>query len=244
MRYFIEFSYDGTAYHGWQVQPNARSVQAELNRALSLLLRQEVNTTGAGRTDAGVHALKMYAHFDAELIESIDQCVYRLNRILPQDIAVYGIRQVESDSHARFDAVSRTYHYFVYTQKNPFRQHYAFRLPYKVDFALMNRAALELLTIEDFSSFCKAHSQAHTHICHVEKAEWTEVEPDLWRFEIRADRFLRNMVRAIVGTLIDVGRGKISVDDFKEVIARRDRCAAAESVPGEALFLVDIVYPY
>ncbi|MBR1387551.1 MAG: tRNA pseudouridine(38-40) synthase TruA [Alloprevotella sp.] len=244
MRYFIEFSYDGAAYHGWQVQPNAHTVQQELNRALSLLLGMPVETTGAGRTDAKVNALKMVAHFDSPAIENPDQLCYRLNQLLPADISISGVRQVADEAHARFDATERAYYYYVYHRKHPFRRAYAFRAPYRLDYAQMNRAAAMLLTVDDFSSFCKAHSQAHTHICHVRKAEWTMVEDDLWRFEIRADRFLRNMVRAIVGTLIDVGRGKIGLDEFEAIIHQKDRCAAAESVPGEALFLADVVYPY
>lgn len=243
MRYFITFSYDGTAYHGWQLQPNAPSVQEELNRALSTLLRQEVQTTGAGRTDAGVHAKMMVAHFDVE-----DSCVvpedivYKLNRLLPQDISVKELHPVEPEAHARFDALARTYHYYIYTEKNPFRRHYAACYSYPLDFELMNEAAAMLLDVSDFTSFSKVNTDTKTNICRVTHARWEEVEPKLWRFEITADRFLRNMVRAIVGTLIDVGRGRITLQQFQQIIEQKDRCAASDSVPANALFLVDVKY--
>lgn len=242
MRYFIFLSFDGTAYHGWQVQPNAVSVQQKLNEALSTLLRQSVEVTGAGRTDAGVHAHCMVAHFDTA--EAVDGAwlTHKLNRLLPADISVSHIRQVRDEAHARFDAKARTYHYWVYTQKNPFRRQYATRITYPLDFEKMNEAAQYLLQVKDFTSFSKLHTDAKTNFCKVTKAEWTQVEPDLWRFEITADRFLRNMVRAVVGTLVEVGRGKLSLDEFQQVIARKDRCAAGDSMPGNALSLVRVVY--
>lgn len=247
MRYFIYLSYDGTAYHGWQIQPNAASVQAELNSALSLLLREEVLTTGAGRTDTGVHARMMVAHFDtsAEIGNGGDglaDLCHKLNRILPPDISVEQIKPVPSDAHARFDAVARTYHYYIYQKKNPFRLHYAARFAFPLDFRKMNQAAEMLLSVRDFTSFSKVHTDTKTNDCNVSRAVWEEVEPGLWRFEITADRFLRNMVRAIVGTLIDVGRGKISLQQFGEIISQKDRQAASDSVPANALFLVDIAY--
>ena len=221
MRYFIQFSYDGRNYHGWQVQPNAHSVQVEINHALSTILRQEIVTTGAGRTDAGVSAKMMWAHFDYTCEIDGVQLSYKLNRFLPEDIAVQRIVLVADDAHARFDATARTYHYFIYQEKNPL-----------------------LLNVIDFTSFSKVHTDTKTNNCRVQIAEWKQVDEDLWRFEITADRFLRNMVRAIVGTLIEVGRGRMTLSQFEEVIARKDRCAAADSVPGNALFLVDIQYPY
>lgn len=242
MRYFIYLSFDGTAYHGWQVQPNAVSVQQEVNRALTLLLRQETAVTGAGRTDAGVHAACMVAHFDAaEPVDGI-WLAAKMNRVLPPDIAVDRVVPVRPEAHARFDARSRTYHYWIYTRKDPFRRHYATRLTCALDFGRMNEAAACLLATEDFTSFSKLHTDAKTNICRVTQAEWKEVEPGLWRFGITADRFLRNMVRAVVGTLIEVGRGRLTIEGFKEVIARKDRCAAGDSMPGNALSLVDIVY--
>ena len=243
MRYFIFFAYDGTNYHGWQAQPNAASVQQQLDRALSLLLRSKIETLGAGRTDAGVHAAYMAAHFDAPEPIDCKQTVFKLNRMLPPDIAVSRIAAVRPEAHARFDALARTYHYYIYTEKNPFRRHYAARFPFSLDFERMNRAAELLLQTSDFTSFSKLHTDAKTNICRVTKARWEETEPGLWRFEITADRFLRNMVRAVVGTLIDVGRGRISEKDFADIIAQKNRCAAGESVPGNALSLVNIVYP-
>lgn len=243
MRYFIYLSYDGTAYHGWQVQPNAVSVQQRMNEALSTLLRgKNSNVTGAGRTDAGVHAHMMVAHFDIE--DEVD-CVWlteKLNRILPYDIVVNKVVRVKPDAHARFDAKARTYHYWVYTRKNPFKRHYATRISYSLDFNRMNEAASYLLSVKDFTSFSKLHTDVKTNICRVTKAEWTQVDDDLWQFEITADRFLRNMVRAVVGTLVEVGRGRMSIDDFKRVVAQKDRCAAGDSMPGNALSLVDIAY--
>lgn len=242
MRYFIFLSYDGSHYHGWQLQPNASSVQACLNQSLSTLLRTEVLTTGAGRTDAGVHADMMVAHFDAMCPVDCTWLTDKLNRILPPDISVSCVRQVVAEAHARFDAKARTYHYYIYKQKNPFRRYYATRLSYTLDFELMNQAAHLLTQVTDFTSFSKLHTDTKTNICHVTQAEWHQVEDDYWRFEITADRFLRNMVRAIVGTLIEVGRGRISLDDFKRIIALKSRCAAGDSMPGNALSLVNIVY--
>ncbi len=243
MRYFIYLSYDGTAYHGWQVQPNAVSVQQRMNEALSTLLRgKNSDVTGAGRTDAGVHAHMMVAHFDIENAVDCAWLTEKLNRILPYDIVVNKVVRVKPDAHARFDAKARTYHYWVYTRKNPFKRHYATRISYPLDFNCMNEAASYLLSVKDFTSFSKLHTDVKTNICRVTKAEWTQVDDDLWQFEITADRFLRNMVRAVVGTLVEVGRGRMSIDDFKRVVAQKDRCAAGDSMPGNALSLVDIAY--
>ncbi len=243
VRYFIFFSYDGTAYHGWQVQPNAISVQQRLNEALSTLLRHDCETVGAGRTDTGVSARHMAAHFDCDIEIDTKHLTDKLNRLLPPDIGVNSIRGVRPEAHARFDATSRTYHYCVYTHKNPFHRHYATRLFFAPDYEMMNRAAALLLQAEDFTSFSKVNSDAKTNICHITHAAWRQVEGDLWQFEITADRFLRNMVRAIVGTLLEVGRGRISIEEFQRIIDRRDRCAAGESVPGNALALVGVTYP-
>lgn len=244
MRWFIELSYDGGAYHGWQIQPGTSTVQGVLNEALSRILRTPIETLGAGRTDTGVNAEQMYAHFDTHVAIDSDQLAFRLNRLLPADIAIKRILRVADDAHARFDATSRTYHYFVCHAKAPFRRHYAYRVPFALDYALMNQAARILLQVDDFTSFSKLHTQTATNRCRVVQAEWVEAEPDLWCFEICADRFLRNMVRAIVGTLIDVGRGRLSLEEFSNVIAQKDRCAAADSVPPHALFLYSITYPY
>lgn len=243
MRYFIQFSYDGTNYHGWQIQPNATSVQQCLNNALSTLLRSPILTTGAGRTDTGVHAAMMVAHFDTKIIFDPIRLTEKLCRILPPDISVNCIFPVCPQAHARFDAIARTYHYHVYTYKNPFRRNYATQLHFLPDYELMNKAAGKLLEFTDFTSFSKQHTDTKTNICRITNARWVQIENDLWRFEITADRFLRNMVRAIVGTLLDVGRGRISIADFCRIIESKDRCAAGDSVPGKALSLVDITYP-
>ena len=242
MRYFVWFGYDGAAYHGWQIQPNGNSVQEELQRGLSTLLREEISVTGAGRTDAGVHARVMVAHFDTEKALDCRQLVYKLNRLLPQDIAVDRVEQVSDDLHARFSATSRTYHYYIHTRKDPFRRAYSCEMHYDLDFAKMNEAGRILTTYEDFGAFCKAHSDVKTTLCQVTKAEWLQTSDSSWYFEITANRFLRNMVRAVVGTLIDVGRGKLTLDDFKKVIEGKQRSEAGESMPANALFLEEIVY--
>lgn len=241
-RFFISISYDGTAYHGWQVQPNGHSVQAELQRCLSTLLREEIAVTGAGRTDAGVHARCMVAHFDFEQPIDEGQLTYKLNRILPRDISVQKVWEVPNDLHARFSAVSRTYHYYIHTQKDPFLRSYSCELYYSLDFAKMNEAAACLLQYEDFGAFCKSHTDVKTTLCQVTQARWVQQSSYSWYFEISANRFLRNMVRAVVGTLIDVGRGRLTVDDFCKVVEGKKRTDAGESMPAHALFLEDVSY--
>lgn len=243
MRYFIFLAYDGSAYHGWQVQPNAVTVQQQLNTALTTLLRKPTETVGAGRTDTGVNASEMVAHFDIDTPIDANRLTDKLCRLLPPDISVSAVRPVHADAHARFDATARTYHYEVYTRKNPFRRHFATRLFFTPDYTAMNAAASHLMDFTDFTSFSKVNTDVKTNICHITEARWVNVDDDLWRFQITADRFLRNMVRAIVGTLLDVGRGRITLNDFCDIIRRRNRCAAGESVPGNALSLVRIAYP-
>ena len=242
MRYFITFTYDGTRYHGWQIQPNGDSVQERLEWALSTLLRREVNVTGAGRTDAGVHARVMVAHFDFDEAIDCQQLCYKLNRLLHFDIAVQEVKQVSDDMHARFSATSRTYHYYIHTKKDPFRRAYSCEIHYPLDFALMNEAGKILTTYEDFGAFCKSHTDVKTTICHVTEARWVQTSETAWYFRITANRFLRNMVRAVVGTLIDVGRGKLSIEEFRKVIEGKRRTEAGESMPGNALFLEDVRY--
>ena len=273
MRYFIELSYDGTAYHGWQIQPNGASVQETLQKALSMLLRQDVQVTGAGRTDAGVHAAMMVAHFDVEgqaplpappvggrAASPVASCsqedkesspprgelerglVYRLNGVLPHDIAVHKIYPVAADLHARFSARARTYYYYVHTRKSPFLRDRSWRLVRTPDFEAMNCAAATLMEYEDFTSFSKVNTDTKTNICHVTAARWVQLSDYEWRFEITADRFLRNMVRAIVGTLMEVGRGSLSVDGFRRVIEQKNRSAAGDSVPARGLFLQNVEY--
>ena len=239
----MTLSYDGTRYHGWQIQPNGVSVQERLQEALSTLLREPIAVTGAGRTDAGVHARMMVAHFDWKG-DAIDgqQLAYKLNRLLPYDIAVSKVEMVSEDMHARFSATSRMYRYYIHTTKDPFQRAYSCEIHYPLDFAKMNDAARILMTYEDFGAFCKSGADVKTTLCQVTKAEWVQTSPTTWYFEIRANRFLRNMVRAVVGTLIEVGRGRLSLDDFKKVIEGKQRSDAGESMPGNALFLEDIVY--
>ena len=243
MRYFITLSYDGTRYHGWQVQPNGISVQGELQRALSLILRTDIQVTGAGRTDTGVHARMMVAHFEATTLPfQPHDLAYKLNRLLPQDIAIQKIEPVSENLHARFSATSRTYRYFVHTGKSPFLRHYSWQAHYALDFPLMNEAAAMLLDYDDFGAFCKSHTDVKTTLCYISVAQWHQLSDTTWYFEITANRFLRNMVRAVVGTLIDVGRHRLSLDDFRSVIEGRCRSAAGESMPANGLFLVNISY--
>ncbi len=243
-RYFIYLAYDGTAYHGWQRQPNGLSVQERIEEALSLLLRRETAITGAGRTDAGVHARLMVAHADLPtLLPTPEEWEHRLNRLLPSDIVIYRICPVRADAHSRFDALSRTYHYYIACRKDPFQGRYRWVMDGKrLDIDRMNEAASHLLRYTDFTSFSKLHTAVKTNNCRITRAGWSLTGNDLV-FEITADRFLRNMVRAIVGTLVDVGRGKLSVADFCAIIEARDRCKAGTSAPGNALFLTDITYP-
>ena len=241
MRYFIYLSYDGARYHGWQIQPNGSSVQEVLGKALSTLLHESIEVTGAGRTDAGVNASLMVAHFDTEHTAD-QQLAYRLNKFLPQDIAIHKIVPVKPEAHARFSATSRTYHYYVITAKTPFEP-YAYRFPQPLDFDKMNEAAKALFDYIDFTSFSKLHTDVKTNNCRIMAAQWEQVSPIKWQFTITANRFLRNMVRAIVGTLIEVGRGVLTLEQFREIIEKKDRCSAGMSVPGNALFLADITYP-
>ncbi|MBP3850323.1 MAG: tRNA pseudouridine(38-40) synthase TruA [Prevotella sp.] len=242
MRYFIWFGYDGTNYHGWQIQPNGVTIQSELQRCMSLLLREDISVTGAGRTDAGVHARRMAAHFDTDVVFDQTVLVKKLNGLLPVDIAVYGVEQVDADLHARFSATSRLYHYYVHTQKSPFHRQYSLELHYVLDYQLMNEAAQLLLEYDDFGAFCKAGSDVKTTICHITKAQWHQTSPTEWYFEIEANRFLRNMVRAVVGTLVEVGRHRMPLDEFRLVIEGKRRTQAGESMPAQALFLEDVKY--
>ena len=241
-RYFIWLSYDGTNYHGWQVQPNGISVQGELQRVLSTLLRQEISITGAGRTDAGVHARVMAAHFEFEGEVDCKQLVYKMNRMLAGDIVIDRIEEVSPDLHARFSATERTYNYYIHTRKDPFLRHYSCEIHYPLDFEKMNEAGRILTEYEDFGAFCKAHSDVKTTLCHVTRAEWIQTGVTTWYFVITANRFLRNMVRAVVGTLVDVGRGRLSIEDFRKVIEGKKRTDAGDSMPGNALFLEDVRY--
>ena len=252
MRYFIQLSYDGTGYHGWQVQPNGVSVQEVLQKALSTLLRQPTEVTGAGRTDAGVHASMMVAHFDwpsahegegcEEAPLDCTQLTYKLNRLLPPDVAVQAVRPVGPEMHARFSATRRTYHYYIHTHKDPFLRGYSWQVNVPLDFALMNEAAQVLLEYSDFTSFSKTGTDVKTNICQLTEARWEQLKPGEWRFTVSANRFLRNMVRAIVGTLVEVGRHRMTISQMRHAIEAKDRQRAGESVPGHALYLTNIEY--
>ena len=252
MRYFIQLSYDGTGYHGWQVQPNGVSVQEVLQKALSTLLRQPTEVTGAGRTDAGVHASMMVAHFDWPAAHEGEGCeeapldctqlTYKLNRLLPPAVAVQAVRPVGPEMHARFSATRRTYHYYIHTRKDPFLRGYSWQVNVPLDFALMNEAAQVLLEYSDFTSFSKTGTDVKTNICQLTEARWEQLKPGEWRFTVSANRFLRNMVRAIVGTLVEVGRHRMTISQMRHAIEAKDRQRAGESVPGHALYLTNIEY--
>ena len=245
MRFFLKLSYNGSAFSGWQVQENARSVQAELERALTIRCGEEIKVTGAGRTDAGVNARGYIAHFDTryEIEKEPNDFLYKINAILPLEITVENICRVDDDAHARFDACSRTYEYFLHTAKDPFAGlslYYA----YPLDINRMNEAAARIVGRRDFSCFEKVGADNKTSICDVRECRWERIDDTHFRFTVTADRFLRNMVRAIVGTLLEIGRGRKPLEWIDEVIASGDRCAAGQSVKGEPLFLCEVRYPY
>lgn len=246
MRYFMTLAYNGAPFHGWQSQPNAVTVQQTIEQALTIVLRQPIAIVGAGRTDTGVNARKMVAHFNLDTpLTDTDRVIKALNTIIGPDIAIYSIAAVHNDAHARFDATSRTYHYYTVSHKSPFFYNLAWTEPSNgLDFEAMNRAAALLLEVNDFTSFSKLHTDVKTNICNVTEAHWESVGNHGHVFIISANRFLRNMVRAVVGTLIDVGRNKISIEQFKQIIAEKNRCAAGTSMPPQALYLWDITYPF
>ena len=244
-RYFIKLAYNGTHYHGWQIQENAPTIQALFNQALKHLIGEEVNVIGCGRTDTGVHAREFYAHFDLQHSISINlqELLRKLNAYLPAAIRVYDLFQVEPDMHSRFNAISRTYKYYISKVKDPFDQEFSWFIYGDLQIDLMNKGAKLLLEYADFTSFSKTGTQVKTNICDVREAYWMEKDEKLI-FTITADRFLRNMVRAIVGTLVDLGKGKISIEDFKNIIMSKDRSRAGVSVPAKGLFLNNIKYPF
>ncbi len=243
-RYFIHLAYKGTNYHGWQIQPNAVTIQQTLNEALSVILREDINLVGAGRTDAGVHASSFYAHFDLNPGQIIDtnHLVFKLNCYLPRDIAIYNIYPVSGNAHARFDAISRTYRYYMFTRKNPFNTDTSYYLFKKVNIEKMNEACSLLKSYKDFTSFSKRSTETKTNLCDIYKAGWIK-KGDKLTFTIEANRFLRNMVRALVGTMIEIGEGKLSLEDFINIIEEKDRTRASYSIPANGLFLTDIKYP-
>jgi tRNA pseudouridine38-40 synthase len=243
-RYFIFISYKGTSYHGWQIQPNSLTVQKILDEALSIILSEKISTTGAGRTDTGVHALYFCAHFDSMKsdLSGSKKFEFKLNQYLPKDISVISIKKVSPDANARFSAISRTYKYFLSRIKDPFSDSSSWFLHGDINIKEMNEACKLLLNQSDFTSFSKLHSNTKTNICKIYNAFWEENGSKLI-FTIKADRFLRNMVRAIVGTMVDIGTGKTDISGLKEILNANDRCRAGKSAPAKGLFLVDIEYP-
>ena len=243
MRYFIELAYRGTRYHGWQVQPNAPSVQGQLNQALETILRHPVETVGSGRTDAGVHAARQFVHLDTPVALHNDPYLYRLNALLPPDISLRNIFPVADATHARYDALSRSYEYHIIGRKDPFRHGLSYCYHRTPDVALMNEAAARLLLHSAFQSFSKVQTDVNHFRCTLKQAYWAG-DGDVLTFHVTANRFLRGMVRALVGTLLEVGEGKLSVDGFEDVIRSRDRGRAGRAVPPEGLFLTDVTYPF
>ena len=244
LRYFIFISYKGTSYHGWQIQPNSVTVQKLLDSALSAILSEKITTTGAGRTDSGVHALVFCAHFESSSsdLDSRKNLVYKLNRYLPEDISVSKIRKVIPDAHARFSTLSRTYRYVISREKNPFSEGSSWYLHGDISIEEMNKSAQILLDHTDFTSFSRLHSGAKTNNCRIIQTGWDQ-KGDQLIFSIKADRFLRNMVRAIVGTMVEIGFGKIDHGEFNEIIIAKDRAKAGKSSPAKGLFLAEIEYP-
>ncbi len=242
MRYFIEFAYNGKAYCGWQRQPDVLTVQEVLEEAISTVLQQNIDVFGAGRTDTGVHAKQMYAHFDLEDPISDSKLVFKFNQLLPKDIAVKAIHQVKDDAHARFDALSRSYEYVITEKKNPFQIESAYFIKNKLDIDRMNQASKTLFNYKNFKSFSKVHTDVKTYNCKMMFAQWDKKEDNVV-FTITADRFLRNMVRAIVGTMIDIGSGKHQVEYIKSIIESQDRSQAGTSAPAHGLYLTRIEYP-
>lgn len=244
LRYFIFLSYKGTSYHGWQVQPNAVTVQKLLDEALTLILSEKISTTGAGRTDTGVHANVFCAHFDSNAsdLDKSKNLIYRLNSYLPKDISITLLRKVKMDANARFSALSRTYRYYISREKDPFSEDFCWYLHGEINRHLMNDASALLLKYTDFTSFSRLHTNVKTNNCKVFYAGWEEKGNQLI-FTIKADRFLRNMVRAIVGTIVDIGNGRMDLKEFEEIIKARDRGKASKSAPARGLFLTEIEYP-
>ena len=242
MRYFIELSYNGSAYHGWQNQPNAITVQEVVEEGLSKLLNEKVTIFGAGRTDAGVHALQMFAHFDFNTELDINTLIFKLNSYLPKDIAIHTIFKVKEDAHARFNAKSRTYIYRIATKKNAFSFNQAYYVKHKLDVDKMNEASKTLYNHKNFKCFSRSNTDVKTYNCDIKHVEWC-LEKNELVFTIKADRFLRNMVRAIVGTLLGIGTGKMTLDQLQAIIKSEDRTKAGASAPGHALYLSSIEYP-
>ena len=243
MRYFVKLMYDGTAYHGWQLQTNAVSVQELLQKSFSLILRQTIELYGCGRTDTGVHAREYYAHFEVEeKISSLENILYKMNSLLPHDIVILNIQEVANDVHARFSAIRRTYKYYISQKRDPFAFNFEYFFSQQLDLDLMNTACGVMMSYKDFSCFSKSNTQVNNYICDISEAVWT-LEGGKLVFTISANRFLRNMVRAIVGTMLEIGLGKINLNEFRQIISHGNRSDAGASVPAKGLFLVRVTYP-
>ena len=242
MRYFIDLSFNGKNYHGWQHQPNATTIQDILEKTLSTMLRENIKITGAGRTDTGVHAKQMIAHFDFNELEDLSNFVFKLNSFLPKDISINNIIPVKEESHARFDAIQRTYEYVITCKKDPFLQDFAYFIHQLPDINTMNEASKLLLNYNDFQCFSRSKTDVKTYHCIIKEVNW-KLENDKLTFTISADRFLRNMVRAVVGTLLEIGYGTISMDGLHEIIKSKDRSNAGKSVPAHGLYLTGVIYP-
>lgn len=243
-RFRIDLAYNGSSFFGWQRQPKQHSVQAEIENCLQKLFQTNISIVGCGRTDTGVHAKYYVLHVDLDETRYKEEVLmYKMNKILPCSIVIYSITLTLANFHARFDATERSYRYFVHHKKDPFLNDTSLLLHQTVDYSIMNEAAKWLLGKQDFTSFSKLHTDVHTNICNVKNAKWVEYDSGKWYFEISADRFLRNMVRATVGTLLDVGCGKLNVESIAEILVKKDRCEAKISVPAHALFLWDVKYP-
>lgn len=243
-RYLVHMAFDGTNYHGWQKQPNAPTIQETIEDALCKITKQEIMLIGCGRTDTGVHARKFFAHFDCDSFytpQELSQLTYKLNGFLDEDIVIFSINKVDNSVHSRFSPIKREYKYYIITSKDPFRYNYAYKITVPLDVEKMNAAAKLLVGTKDFQSFSKVNTQVNNFICTVFEAYFTKTDNEIV-FTISANRFLRNMVRAIVGSLIDVGLSKCSIDDFNQIIESKDRCSAGLSVPAKGLFLNDVVF--
>ena len=243
MRYFLEISYNGQRFHGWQIQPNAITVQEVVEKSLSLLLRSEIEVVGCGRTDTGVHASSYFLHFDSPELFNEEKMVYKLNGVFPHDIAALRMICVRDEAHARFDATKRSYEYFIHTRKDPFLNDRSMFVPVKLDVDLMNKGAQILLDTKDFGAFCKSGSDVNTTLCDLMVCKWT-VDGHQLKLDISANRFLRNMVRAVVGTLLDLGQGKIDLAELQKIVDSGERKNAGSSADAQGLFLSDIQYPY
>lgn len=242
-RFFLELAYKGTDYAGFQVQENANTIQAEVEKALNIYFRRKFELTGSSRTDAGVHAKQNFFHFDDEaMIEEWDKTVYHLNAILPPDIVIHSIRQVDASAHCRFDALSRSYEYSIYRKKDPFLNDRAYFFPYKLDISLLNEAAAIVRLTTDFESFAKRNAQVYTYNCSILESRWVYITDNLLQYQVTGNRFLRGMVRGLTGTMLKVGTGKLSLKQFEEVIAARNPASADFSVPAQGLMLVAVRY--